>query len=298
MPQLDDRLAQLAGQRPPVGAGALINRIESRMADAPNRRVSPALHPVRAMTMAALAVLVFVGGVAVGHWAFGSAGLFGVAFGGAGGPTTTQDVSVLATVVAGASGGAVLLAGALSLGWTWRRRRRTYRSSIDRGGTMETMEKKTQDPDSAESVLRINRWMAVGLVLALAALVALGAWLLIDNLVQTDYEKVLEDHLAAQNAADGEAVAALYTEDGVYVDANGHEWVGRGQIASMVKTIVSDGYEKAETIDLAINEPMSMVASADRVTWSWGTFAGISVFEFEGNLIKRCTVERAVQLFD
>ena len=53
---------------------------------------------------------------------------------------------------------------------------------------METIEKTTPTFDSTERVLRINRWMAVALVLALAALVALGAWLLIDNFVTSDVE--------------------------------------------------------------------------------------------------------------
>ena len=234
MPQLEQRLSRLAEQRPPVGAGALINRIESQMAEGPVRRTSPALHPIRAMVLAAVAVLVFVGGVAVGHWAFGSVGLLDVAFGRGSNWTTSADITALATIVAGLSGGGVLLVGALSLAWRWRRRRQTYRSSVDRGGDMDTIERNTQTQLSPEKAGRTNRWLAIGLVLALAALAGLGAWLLVDNLAKTDYETVVDDFYAAMNSGDGPGAAALFTEDGAFVDPDGLEYAGRVNIRNMV----------------------------------------------------------------
>ena len=286
MPQLDQRLVRLAEQRPPVGAGVLIQRIESRVADSPVRRVSPALHPIRAMTMAGLAVLVFVGGVAVGHWAFGSVGLFEAAFGGADVWTTTEDISVLAMVGAGAGGGVVLLAGSLGLAWRWRRRRQIYRSSTDQGGMMETIEKATPTFDSTERVLRINRWMAVALILALAALVALGAWLLIDNFVSSDVEALVKEHEAAFLDNDFAAWSATVTDDYTEFDSNAGMTFSLAQMEARMSNFHSMGFAVENLGPMSVNGDWVSVPQ-------WVTFTNVfdfdcfSLYEIEEGLIKQ-----------
>ena len=104
---------------------------------------------------------------------------------------------------------------------------------------METIDRTTRGPKSAADTTRTNRWLAIGLVLALAALVALGAWLLVDNLVKTDYETVIDDFHAAQNSGDGPGAAALFTDDGAFVDPDGLEYVGRANIRNMVDSLAN-----------------------------------------------------------
>ncbi len=236
--------------------------------------------------MAALGVLVFVGGVAVGHWAFGSVGLLDAAFGGADVWTTTADISVLAMVVAGAGGGVVLLAGSLGLAWRWRRRRQTYRSSTDQGGIMETMDKTTPTFDSTERVLRINRWMAVGLVLALAAVVAMGAWLLIDNFVTSDVEALIADYNDAYEINDSAAWASLLVDDFRFVDANtGETFRGLEAFNANVARNLFLGFG-AETLGpVSVNG--NWVSVPVLVTFAHGEFEGYSVYEIEGDRIKQ-----------
>ena len=287
MPRLDQRLVGLADSRPPRGAGALIQRLENEMRDRPLRRPSPAVHPIRAMAVAATAILVFVGGVAVGHWAFGSVGLPDVAFGGGDRWITNTDISVLAAVVAGASGGSVLLVGALSLAWRWRRRRRNYRFSLDQGGVMEAIDRTTDRPVSTVGTGRTNRWLAIGLVLALAALAGLGAWLLVDNLTQTDYEAVIDDFFAAMNSGDGPGAAALFTEDGAFVDPFGLEYAGKLNITSVVDDM--PGRLQSEiTGDTTTSG--AYVAVPEKALFLGLDYEGFSVVEFEGRLIKRWVV--------
>jgi len=80
---------------------------------------------------------------------------------------------------------------------------------------METMDKTIQTFDSTERVLRINRWMAVALILALAALVALGAWLLVGQLATSDMERLADDAYAAMNEGNVDAWMDLHSTDAV-----------------------------------------------------------------------------------
>jgi hypothetical protein len=240
------------------------------------------------MTMAALAVLVFVGGVAVGHWAFGSVGLFEAAFGGADVWTTTEDISVLAMVGAGAGGGVVLLAGSLGLAWRWRRRRQIYRSSTDQGGIMETMEKTTPTFDSTERVLRINRWMAVALILALAALVALGAWLLIDNFVKSDVEVLIEESEAAWTSFDFEAWSATVTDDFTQFDANAGITYSMDVMESRMSNFEQWRFTVESLGPMTVNGDWVSIPQRVEFTIPGGDgFEGISVYEIEGDLIKQ-----------
>ena len=150
---------------------------------------------------------------------------------------------------------------------------------------METIERNTQTQLSSEKTGRTNRWLAIGLVLALAALAGLGAWLLVDNLTQTDYEAVVNDVFAAMNLGDGPGAAALFTEDGVFVDPHGTEIAGRADIALMVDALSSGGFQNeiiGDTLTFG-----AFVAVPEHVLWGSQELEGISVAEFEGRLIKR-----------
>ena len=68
---------------------------------------------------------------------------------------------------------------------------------------METMEKTIDKPErTIETVTRNNRWLILAVVVLLAALVALGAWLLVDNFVTSDVEALIDDYNAAYGTND------------------------------------------------------------------------------------------------
>jgi len=182
------------------------------------------LHGAWVAVATAAAVLVFAGGVVTGRWLLGAGSILEAAVGGSGilHPSTPADVSVLALVVAGAGGGSVLLAAALTLTWKWRKRNgrppagRPLPLMETRGGAMETMEMTAERPErTIQEVTRNNRWLILAVVVLFAALAALGAWLLINNFVTTDMEKVVVDSNAALNSGDRTAWIAAYSDDAV-----------------------------------------------------------------------------------
>jgi hypothetical protein len=193
--------------------------IERRAARPEVARTPSWLHGVWVAAASATAVLVFVGGVVAGRWLLGAGSVLDAVFG-AGGPlrpATPADVSVLALVVAGAGGGTVLLTAALTLLWRWRKSNGRSVNMKTRGEVMETMEKTIDKPErTIETVTRNNRWLILAVVVLLAVLVAAGAWLLIDNLVVSDIEQVVQDGAAAMNAHDVDAYMALHSPDTLF----------------------------------------------------------------------------------
>jgi len=291
VPQLEDTLLRLAERHPPAGADHVIGRLESRLAESV-RSGAAVLHAARVMALSAVTVLVFVGGVVAGRWLLGPGAAFDFGFGRMAAMTrTAADVSVLGVIVAAAAGGGVLLAGAAALAWTRHRRRVGIRALVDghQGAIMETIDKTVERPEKLRRApYRVNRWLVVGLIVAVAALVAVGAWLLIDSVVMTDYEGLIEDHLLAYNAGDSAAVAAMYTEDGVIVDGGGIEWRGKDLIAASVNHYARGNFNSEITGQMVTSG--SFVAFPERATVGSATLEGITVVEFEGPLIKRWVV--------
>lgn len=193
--------------------------IERRAASPEKARTPSWLHGAWVAAATGTAVLVFAGGIVAGRWLLGAGSLLDTAFGGSGlfRVPTPKDVSVLAVVVAGTAGGSVMLAAALTLLWRWRGRNGQSSNLKTRGEVMETMEKAIDQPGrTIETVTRINRWLILAVVVLLAALVALGAWLLIDNLVTSDIERLVLDANTALNAGDDDAYVALHSPDVVF----------------------------------------------------------------------------------
>ncbi len=151
---------------------------------------------------------------------------------------------------------------------------------------METMERKPQTPDSTERVLRINRWMAVALILALAALVALGAWLLIDNFVTSDVEALIADYNGAYEINDSEAWASLLIDDFRFVDVNaGETFRGLEAFSADVARNLFLGFGVETQGPVSVNG--NWVSVPILVTFTHGEFEGFSVFEIEGDRIKQ-----------
>jgi hypothetical protein len=190
--------------------------IEQRAASPDKVKTPSWLHGAWVAAASAASVLVFAGGIVAGRWLLGAGSVLDAALGESGPlqPATPEDVRVLALVVAGASGGFVMLTAALTLLWRWRGRNGQSSKMKTRGEVMETMEKTIEKPErTIETVTRNNRWLILAVVVLFAVIVAAGAWLVIDNLVTSDVEHVVQDASAAMNAGDIDAFMALHTSD-------------------------------------------------------------------------------------
>lgn len=248
------------------------------------------LHGVRVAAASAAAVLVFVGGVVAGRWLLGADSVLDAAFG-AGGPlrpATPADVSVLALVVAGAAGGTVLLTAALTLLRRWRKSNGRFVNMKTRGEVMETMEKTIDKPErTIETVTRNNRWLILAVVVLLAALVALGAWLLIDNFVTSDVEALVEEATAAWTSFDFEAWSATVTEDFTEFDANASFTYPLYAMELRMSDFEKYGFTLENLGPMTVNGNWVSVPQRVEFATTGDTYEGISVHEIEGDLIKR-----------
>ena len=151
---------------------------------------------------------------------------------------------------------------------------------------METMEKTIDKPErTIETVTRNNRWLILAVVVLLAVLVALGAWLLIDNFVTSDVEALVADYTAAYEINDSETWASLLTDDFRFVDVNaGQTYTGLEAFSANVARNLSLGWG-AETVGpVSVNGNWVTVPSL--VTFRSVELEGFSVFEIEGDRIK------------
>jgi hypothetical protein len=140
----------------------------------------------------------------------------------------TSGPAVMAIVVG--SGAIAVLAGAAAVGLRYRRRaqepERIAKSRERRKQKMRTMEKPVAPIEKLE---RNNRYLIIGLVMAVLLAAGLGAWLIVDNAktgIERDIEALLDEYGAAWEANDGAAVLALLTEDGAVLGGNGRTYRG------------------------------------------------------------------------
>jgi hypothetical protein len=264
--------------------------IERRAARPEVARTPSWLHGVWIAATTAAAVLVFVGGVVAGRWLLGPGSVLDLAFGGSGlfRALTPADVGVLALVVAGASGGSVLLATTLTLAWRWRKRNGRAAKLNERGDLMETMEKTIHKPErTIETVTRNNRWLILAVVVLLAVIVAAGAWLLIDNFVTSDVEALIEESAAAWTSFDFEAWSATVTDDFTQFDANADSTYPMNAMESRMSSFKSWGFTVENLGPMTVNGNWVSVPQRVDFTAAGTTYEGISVYEIEGDLIKQ-----------
>lgn len=89
---------------------------------------------------------------------------------------------------------------------------------------MRTMEKPVAPVEKLE---RNNRYLIIGLVVAVLLAAGFGAWLLVDAIgssTERQITSLLNDYGAAWEANDGDAVLALMTEDGAVLAGNGYTY--------------------------------------------------------------------------
>ena len=220
MQDLERELAQygtvLRDRAPAVRLDEVESRLERPLA---NHR------PVRAAVAGAMLVLASIGIVFVG------AVLVDVI----GAPSPTQESSVapargatpgpaaLAVVTGG--GALAILTGAAAVGLRRRHQdtkpQRIAKTRERRKKKMKTIEKPIAPVEKLE---RSNRYLIVGLVIAVLLAAGFGAWLLVENVrpaIERDIIALIDDYGAAWQANDGAAVAALMTEDASVLPGNG-----------------------------------------------------------------------------
>ena len=264
--------------------------IERRATRPETARTPSWLHGAWVAATAAAAVLVFVGGVVAGRWLLGPGSVLDVAFGGSGWfrAATPADVSLLALVVAGASGGSVLLATTLTLAWRWRKRNGRAAKPNERGEVMKTMEKTIEKPErTIETVTRNNRWLILAVVVLLAVIVAAGAWLLIDNFVTSDVEALVNEHQAAWMSFDFEAWSATVTNDFTEFDANAGFTYSLDAMESRISGFEYLGFTVEDLGPMTVNGNWVSIPQRVEFTTVGDTYEGISVYEIEGDLIKQ-----------
>lgn len=247
------------------------------------------LHGTWVAAATAAALLIFAGGIVAGRWLLGAGSLLDAAFGGSDPlrPATPADVSVLALVVAGASGGLVMLTAALTLAWRWRKRNGQSLSKKTRGEVMETMEETVMKPEQTiQQVTRNNRWLILAVVVLFAALAALGAWLLVDNLVTSDVEQVVLDSNEAINAHDVDAYLALHSPDSVFrtvINGEVSVYEGEEELRSWFGNL-SDSWYSDIAGDPVVQD--QYVTFPNTVGWSGSPgYEGIHVVRVEDGLI-------------
>lgn len=134
---------------------------------------------------------------------------------------------------------------------------------------------------------RFNPWL--GAVIALtAALVGLGAWVIVDETRSTSAEglasrevaTMLEDRIAAFDRADGRAAAAFYTEGAIMQEEDiGLTTRGREQIAARLQYLMDAGL-RMRTVGAPI-QVGRFVGEAVRFYNAGGTAVGEGVLAFE-----------------
>jgi hypothetical protein len=151
---------------------------------------------------------------------------------------------------------------------------------------MDTLEKTTEKPQrTIERVSRNNRWLILAVVVLFAALVALGAWLLIDNLVTSDVEALIDDYLAAWETNDYDALAAVVTDDFVFTDDDGIEYRGEADLKGELAGYFLFEFEVVSTGPISVSG--DWVSQPQRISFTTGVWEGFSLYEIEGDLIKR-----------
>lgn len=134
---------------------------------------------------------------------------------------------------------------------------------------------------------QFNPWLGAVIALA-AALVALGAWVIVDQtrssptegLASPEVATMLENRIAAFDHADGRAAAAFYTKDAIMQEEDiGLTTTGRGRIAARLQYLMDAGL-RMKTVGAPI-QIGRFVGEAVRFYDPGGTARGEGVLAFE-----------------
>ena len=225
MQDLERELAQygavLRDRAPAVG----LEEIETRLARPPTGH-----RPVREAVAGALVALASIGLMFVGGLLVDLLGTVSTIRRPSVSPATGTSTGPAVMAIVVGSGALAVLAGAAAVGLKQHRKtqepKRIAKRRERRKKKMRTMEKPVAP---VEKLARNNRYLIVGLVVAVLLAAGFGAWLIVDNAktgIERDIEALLDEYGAAWEANDGAAVLALLTEDGAVLGFNGRTYRG------------------------------------------------------------------------
>jgi uncharacterized protein (TIGR02246 family) len=112
-----------------------------------------------------------------------------------------------------------------------------------------------------------NRWFIGLAVVAVIALVALGAWVLADRAAVSDAEATITTLTEAWSQDDPAALADVYAEDAVLV--SGTEYRGLPAIQTVLSMVATEGFAPEVAGDVV--QYGDMVAAPIHFTWEDGT---------------------------
>lgn len=151
---------------------------------------------------------------------------------------------------------------------------------------MQTMQEKIERPErTLERVVRTNRWLTLAVVILTAAIVAFAAWMLVDNLVKSDVEALIEDYGTAWETNDPALLRSVVTDDYTYRNLrDGGEITLDGIDTELGLYEVYDFTIEARG-EVIVNG--AVASHSETVSFRTGTFEGFSVYQIEDGKISQ-----------
>ncbi len=213
--------AVLRDRAPAVG----LDEIETRLARQPTGH-----RPVRSAVAGALVALASIGLMFVGGLLVDLLGTASTVLRPSVSPASGASTGLAVMAIVVGSGALAVLAGAAVVGLKHHRKTqepiRIAKTRERRKKKMRTMEKPVAPVEKLE---RNNRYLIIGLVVAVLLAAGFGAWLIVDAIgtsTERQITALIDDYGAAWSANDGAAVLALLTEDGAVLAGNGQTYRG------------------------------------------------------------------------
>jgi hypothetical protein len=112
-----------------------------------------------------------------------------------------------------------------------------------------------QQPATPSQHSHLIRWLVLAVVLLAAAVVALGAWVIVDQTGTTgnDSQAVVNDLTNAWSTYDAKALSSLYAPNAVITGADGSVDTGIDAILGTLGTFKLMGYTVAPVGEVAVN---------------------------------------------
>lgn len=150
---------------------------------------------------------------------------------------------------------------------------------------------QTQVPPSSETVRRSRRPWTIGMwVMVVLAVLALGIWAVVAVTGQDDLEVATEradEWVAGWNTEDPEAIAAVFTQDGVYRDPLDRGGSSRDEILTFAREHVGGVFNAQRIGEGTITESNTFVFPIG-FDWHSGTDeSGEIEVELDGDLVSR-----------
>ena len=225
MPDLERELAQYGTVLRDRVPAVRIDEVESRL-----HRPQASHQPVRAAVAGAVLTLASIGLVFAAGALIDVLGRVPLAEAPSVAPSAGASSGPAALALVAGGGAVAILLGAAAVGLKRRHEKqepqRIAKTRERRKRRMQIIERPVAP---VEKLARNNRFLVIGLVVAVLLAAGFGAWLLVDAIgtsTERQINNLIDDYGAAWEANDGAAVAALMTEDAVLWTGDGNRYTG------------------------------------------------------------------------